>query len=501
MNKKKSFRAVDNWINGKICSSTSDTHGPIFDPSTGQQIASVGMSSETDAADAVSAASAAFHAWSSTPVLKRARVMFNLKSLIERDRQEIASIITQEHGKVLHDADGSIQRGLEVVEFACGIPHLIKGDFNEQVGTGVDTYSMRQPMGVCVGITPFNFPAMVPLWMFPIAIACGNTFVLKPSEKDPSCALKWAELLKEAGLPDGVFNVLQGDHVAVNALLNDERVEAVSFVGSTPIAEHVYKTASENGKRVQALGGAKNHMVVLPDADMDQAANALIGAAYGSAGERCMAISAVVAVGDAAEPLLEKLLPKINSLKIGPGTDNNNDMGPLITAEHCKKVKSYIDLGETEGAKVVVDGRDHDITKSSGYFLGPSLLDHATQDMRVYQEEIFGPVLTMSRVKTFNDAISFVNAHQYGNGTAIFTRNGGAAREFASNIQVGMVGINIPIPVPMAFHSFGGWKRSLFGGGGVYGMEGVRFYTRLKTVTSRWPGDTQSGAEFSMPTM
>ena len=501
MNKKNSLRTVDNWINGKICSSTSDTYGPIFDSSTGQQIASVGMSSEADAAEAVSSASIAFHAWSSTPVLKRARVMFNLKSLIERDRQEIASIITREHGKVLHDADGSIQRGLEVVEFACGIPHLIKGDFNEQVGTGVDTYSMRQPMGVCVGITPFNFPAMVPLWMFPIAIACGNTFVLKPSEKDPSCALKWAELLKEAGLPDGVFNVLQGDHVAVNALLNDERVEAISFVGSTPVAEHVYKTASENGKRVQALGGAKNHMVVLPDADMDQAANALIGAAYGSAGERCMAISAVVAVGDAAEPLLEKFLPKINSLKIGPGTDNNNDMGPLITAEHCEKVKSYIDLGETEGAKVVVDGRDHDITKSPGYFLGPTLLDHATQDMRVYQEEIFGPVLTMSRVKTFNDAINFVNAHQYGNGTTIFTRNGGAAREFASNIQVGMVGINVPIPVPMAFHSFGGWKSSLFGDHHMHGMEGIRFYTRLKTTTVRWPRGQRTDPQFTMPTL
>jgi malonate-semialdehyde dehydrogenase (acetylating)/methylmalonate-semialdehyde dehydrogenase len=427
--------------------------------------------------------------------------MFKLKELIERDRAEIAALIAQEHGKVLHDADGSIQRGLEVVEFACGIPHLIKGEYSDQVGTGVDTYSMRQPVGVCAGITPFNFPAMVPMWMFPLAIACGNTFILKPSEKDPSCSLKWAELLAEAGLPPGVFNVVQGDHVAVNSILNDDRVAAISFVGSTPVAEHVYRTASQNGKRVQALGGAKNHLVVLPDADMDQAADALVGAGYGSAGERCMAISAVVAVGDSAEPLLEKLLPRIDALKIGPGMDNSNDMGPLITAEHRDKVRSYIDIGEAEGAKVVVDGRTHEITKSPGYFLGPTLFDHAKQDMRVYQEEIFGPVLTMVRVETFDEAIRLVNEHEYGNGTSIFTRDGDAAREFANNIEVGMVGVNVPIPVPLAFHSFGGWKRSLFGDMSVYGMEGVRFYTRLKTVTSRWPTGIRKGAEFSMPTM
>ncbi len=459
------------------------------------------MSSEADVDAALAAAKAALPGWSGTSVLRRARVMFRLKELIERDRAEIAALITQEHGKVLHDADGSIQRGLEVVEFACGIPHLIKGEYNDQVGTGVDCYSMRQPVGVCVGITPFNFPAMVPLWMFPLAIACGNTFILKPSEKDPSCALKWAELLAEAGLPPGVFNVVQGDHVAVNALLNDDRVAAVSFVGSTPVAEHVYKTASTNGKRVQALGGAKNHLVVLPDADMDQAADALVGAGYGSAGERCMAISAIVAVGDSAEPLLEKLLPKIAALKIGTGMDNNNDMGPLITAEHRDKVRSYIDIGEKEGATVVVDGRTHDITKSPGYFLGPTLFDHAKPEMRVYQEEIFGPVLTMVRVDTFDEAIRLVNEHEYGNGTAIFTRDGDAAREFAHGIEVGMVGINVPIPVPLAFHSFGGWKRSLFGDMSIYGMEGVRFYTRLKTVTSRWPTGIRSGADFSMPTM
>jgi malonate-semialdehyde dehydrogenase (acetylating)/methylmalonate-semialdehyde dehydrogenase len=421
--------------------------------------------------------------------------------LIERDRKEIAEIITQEHGKVLDDADGSIQRGLEVVEFACGIPHLIKGEYNDQVGTGVDTYSMRQPMGVCVGITPFNFPAMVPLWMFPMAIACGNTFILKPSEKDPTCAIKWAELLKEAGLPDGVFNVIQGDHVAVNSLLNDAEVAAVSFVGSTPVAEHVYKTASEKGKRVQALGGAKNHLVVMPDADMEQVADALMGAGYGSAGERCMAISAVVTVGDSTDALLEKLLPKIASLKIGPGTDNNNHMGPLITAEHKDKVRSYIDLGESEGASLLVDGRTHDITNSPGYFLGPTLFDNVTKEMRVYQEEIFGPVLTITRVDDFDEAVEIINDHQFGNGTAIFTRDGDAAREFSHKILVGMVGVNVPIPVPLAFHSFGGWKRSLFGCNGVYGMEGVRFYTRLKTVTSRWPTGIRSGAEFSMPTM
>lgn len=497
----KTVRSVPNWINGERRKSASSRSGKVFDSATGQQCAEVVMSNEADVAEAVAAAEAAFPAWSRTPVLRRARVMFRLKELIERDRAEIAALITQEHGKVLHDADGSIQRGLEVVEFACGMPHLIKGEFSDQVGTGVDTFSMRQALGVCVGITPFNFPAMVPLWMFPIAIACGNTFVLKPSEKDPGCSLKWAELLHEAGLPPGVFNVVQGDHVAVNSLLADDRVAAVSFVGSTPVAEHVYRTASAHGKRVQALGGAKNHLVVMPDADMEQAADALVGAGYGSAGERCMAISAIVTVGDAAEPLLQELLPRIAALKIGPGTDNDNDMGPLITAEHRDKVRSYIDLGDKEGAKLLVDGRTHAITKSPGYFLGPTLFDHATADMRVYREEIFGPVLTMTRTRTFEEAVRLINDHEYGNGTAIFTRDGDAAREFSSAIEVGMVGINVPIPVPLAFHSFGGWKRSLFGDTSIYGMEGVRFYTRLKTVTSRWPTGIRAGAEFSMPTM
>jgi malonate-semialdehyde dehydrogenase (acetylating)/methylmalonate-semialdehyde dehydrogenase len=495
------IRRVSHWINGQIHESGSDRYGEVFDSATGEQCAEVVMANEADVNIAIQSAQDAFSSWSQTPVLKRARVMFRFKELIERDRKEIAVLLTQEHGKVLHDAHGSIQRGLEVVEFACGIPHLIKGEYSDQVGTGVDTYSMRQPMGVCVGITPFNFPAMVPLWMFPIAIACGNTFVLKPSEKDPSCSLKWAELMQEAGLPAGVLNVVQGDHVAVNSLLTDPRIMAVSFVGSTPVAEHVYQTASEHGKRVQALGGAKNHLVVLPDADMDQAADALIGAAYGSAGERCMAISVVVTVGGSAEPLLEKLVPRIEALKVGPGTDNNNDMGPMITAEHRDKVRSYIDLGEEEGATLIIDGRNHGIAKSSGYFLGPTLFDHATPDMRVYKEEIFGPVLMINRVDTFDDAIKLINSHEYGNGTAIFTRNGDAAREFSSSIQVGMVGINVPIPVPLAFHSFGGWRRSLFGDSSIYGMEGVRFYTRLKTVTSRWPTGVRSGANFSMPTM
>jgi len=495
------IRNVGNWINGQMHDAGSGRSLDVFDSATGQQCASVAMSTEADAEAAVAAARAAFPAWSRTPVLRRANIMFKLRELIERDRDEIAALLTQEHGKVLHDAAGSIQRGLEVVEFACGMPQLIKGEFSDQVGTGVDTYSMRQALGVCVGITPFNFPAMVPLWMFPIAIACGNTFVLKPSEKDPSISIKWAELLAEAGLPDGVFNVVQGDHVAVNALLADKRVAAVSFVGSTPVAEHIYKTASASGKRVQALGGAKNHLIVMPDADMEQAADALVGAGYGSAGERCMAISAIVTVGDAAEPLLEKLLPKIAALRVGPGTDNNNDMGPLITAEHRDKVRSYIDLGEKEGARLLVDGRDHEITQSSGYFLGPTLFDHATSEMRVYKEEIFGPVLTITRVDAFDQAVELINDHEYGNGTAIFTRDGDTARAFAAEIEVGMVGINVPIPVPLAFHSFGGWKRSLFGDMSIYGMEGVRFYTRLKTVTSRWPTGIRSGAEFSMPVM
>ncbi len=494
-------RNVDNWIGGRRAAAGGGKRLDVHDSATGKVCARVYVSSATEVDEAVAAASAAFPAWSATPVLKRAQVMFRLKALIERDRDEIAALITQEHGKVLHDAKGSIQRGLEVVEFACGIPQLIKGEYSPQVGSGVDSYSLRQPLGVCAGVTPFNFPAMVPLWMFPLAIACGNTFILKPSEKDPSCSLKWAELLAEAGLPEGVFNVVQGDHVAVNALLEHPQVAAVSFVGSTPVAEHVYRSGSAHGKRVQALGGAKNHLVVLPDADMEQAAAALVGAAYGSAGERCMAISAVIAVGDAAEPLLAALKPRIAALRVGPGTDNDNDMGPLITAEHRDKVRDYIGIGADEGASLVCDGREHECTRLPGYFLGPTLFDHATRDMRIAKEEIFGPVLTMLRAADFDEAVSIINEHEYGNGTSIFTRDGDAAREFAHGIQVGMVGVNVPIPVPLAFHSFGGWKRSLFGDAAVYGAEGVRFYTRLKTVTSRWPTGIRAGADFSMPVM
>ena len=495
------LRRIDNWIAGATAASSSTRYDTVYNSATGEPCASVVMSDEADVGRAVEVAAAAFAEWSRTSVLSRSRIMFKLKELIERDRGELAALITEEHGKVLHDADGSVQRGLEVVEFACGIPHLLKGEYNDQVGQGIDTYSMRQPLGVCVGITPFNFPAMVPLWMAPLAIASGNTFILKPSEKDPSCAQKLAELFKEAGVPDGVFNVVHGDHIAVNALLSNPQVAAVSFVGSTAVAEHVYRTAAANGKRVQALGGAKNHMVVMPDADLDQAADALVGAGYGSAGERCMAISAIVAVGGAADPLIEKLTPRIAALKVGPGTDNNNDMGPLITAEHRDKVRSYIDVGEAEGATLVVDGRSHAVSEGPGYFLGPTLLDNAQADMRVYREEIFGPVLTMLRVDSFAEAVDLVNAHEYGNGTAIFTRDGDVAREYASSIEIGMVGVNVPIPVPLAFHSFGGWKRSLFGDVAIYGPEGIRFYTRLKTVTSRWPTGIRAGADFSMPTL
>jgi malonate-semialdehyde dehydrogenase (acetylating)/methylmalonate-semialdehyde dehydrogenase len=411
-------------------------------------------------------------------------------------------MITDEHGKVLSDAKGEVQRGTEVVEFACGIPHLMRGDVTEQVGRGIDSWSLRQPIGVCAGITPFNFPAMVPMWMFPVALACGNTFVLKPSERDPSAGQRMAELLLEAGLPPGVFNVVNGDKEAVDAILAHPQVDAVSFVGSTAIAEYIYATAAHNGKRVQALGGAKNHMVVMPDADLDQATDALMGAAYGSAGERCMAVSVAVAVGGVGDKLLEKLVPRVRALKIGPGTDPDAEMGPLVTAQHRTKVSSYVDLGVKEGAKLIVDGRGLNLQGyEDGFFLGGCVFDDVTPDMRIYQEEIFGPVLAVVRSPDFEHAVKLVNDHEYGNGVAIFTRDGDAAREFTNRIQIGMVGINVPIPVPMAFHSFGGWKRSLFGDMAVHGMEGVRFYTRLKTVTARWPTGIRSGAEYVMPTM
>ena len=429
-------------------------------------------------------------------------MIFKLKELIERDLEKLAALISSEHGKVVSDARGEVTRGLEVVEFACGIPHLLKGEYSEQVGTGVDSYSMRQPLGVCAGITPFNFPAMVPMWMFPIAIACGNTFVLKPSERDPSAGVHLAKLLQEAGLPDGVFNVVHGDKVAVDALLTDPRIAAVSFVGSTPIAEYIYRTGTGTGKRVQALGGAKNHLVVMPDADLDQAVDALTGAAYGAAGERCMAISVAVAVGGVADALVERLAQRAKALKINAGTDEAAEMGPLVTRQHLDKVTGYLATGLAEGAQLVVDGRGVKVPgHEQGFFLGGCLFDHVRPEMRIYKEEIFGPVLSVVRVPDFETAVDLVNKHEYGNGVSIFTRDGDAAREFSTRVQIGMVGVNVPIPVPMAYHSFGGWKRSLFGDHCVHGPEGVRFYTHLKTITSRWPTGIRKGAEFVMPTM
>jgi malonate-semialdehyde dehydrogenase (acetylating)/methylmalonate-semialdehyde dehydrogenase len=474
----------------------------VYNPATGEVSGRVALASAAQVGEAVAAAEAAFPKWSATPPIQRARVLFRFKQLVEQAMDELANLITAEHGKTLSDAKGSVTRGLEVVEFACGIPHLLKGDFTESVGTSVDSWSMRQPLGVCAGITPFNFPAMVPMWMFPMAIACGNTFVLKPSERDPSTGLRLAELAREAGLPDGVLSVVNGDKEAVDAILSDPRIQAVSFVGSTPIAEYVYHTGAAHNKRVQALGGAKNHMVVMPDADMDQATDALMGAGYGSAGERCMAISVAVAVGKAGDQLMAKLEPRVRALKIGPGTDPDVDMGPLVTKQHLDKVRGYVDLGIKEGAKLVVDGRDFKMQGyEKGYFIGGCLFDNVTSAMRIYKEEIFGPVLSVVRAPDFDTALKLVNDHEYGNGTAIFTRDGDAARTFASQAKIGMVGINVPIPVPVAYHTFGGWKRSLFGDVNMHGPEGVRFYTKIKTVTSRWPTGIRAGAEFIMPTM
>jgi len=494
---------IEHYIDGKITAGTSGNTGPVFNPATGAQSGNVSLASAEEVHSAVSSARAAFPAWAETTPLNRARILFKFKALAEANRDKLGALITAEHGKVLSDADGEITRGLEVVEFACGIPHLLKGEHSANVGRGVDSWSEMQPLGVVAGITPFNFPVMVPMWMFPIAIACGNTFVLKPSERDPSPALLIAELLKEAGLPDGVFNVVNGDKTAVDALLTHAEVEAVSFVGSTPIAQYIYATASAQGKRVQALGGAKNHMLVMPDADMDQAVDALIGAAYGSAGERCMAISVAVCVSDeAADQLVEKLAPRVQSLKVKPGTDAEAEMGPLVTQQHLDKVTAYVDLGVEEGASLLVDGRGFSVPgNEEGFFLGGCLFDHVTESMRIYQEEIFGPVLCVVRVPSFDAGCELINKHEYGNGTTIFTRDGDSARQFTHSIQVGMVGVNVPIPVPMAFHSFGGWKRSLFGPLHVHGPDGVRFNTRMKTMTARWPEGIRQGSEFSMPTM
>jgi malonate-semialdehyde dehydrogenase (acetylating)/methylmalonate-semialdehyde dehydrogenase len=496
-------KTLHHYLNGKKVEGASGRFGDVYNPATGEVTGKVPLASKDEVGKAVAAAAAAFPDWSNTPPLRRARVMFKFKELVEQNLEKLAGLVTAEHGKVLSDAKGSCIRGLEVVEFACGIPQLLKGEFTENVGTGVDSWSTRQPLGVCAGITPFNFPAMVPMWMFPIALATGNSFILKPSERNPSASLFMAELLKEAGLPDGVFNVVNGDKEAVDALMHHPDVQAISFVGSTPIAEYIYHTGTSRNKRVQALGGAKNHMVVMPDADMEQATDALMGAGYGSAGERCMAVSVAVAVGDkVADALVERLAPRVSALKVAPGTDPDAEMGPLVTKQHLDKVRGYVDLGVQEGAKLVVDGRGIKLQGyENGFFLGGCLFDNVTTDMRIYKEEIFGPVLSVVRAPSYDAAVKMVNDHEYGNGTAIFTRDGDAAREFASKIKVGMVGVNVPIPVPMAFHSFGGWKRSLFGDQHMHGPEGVRFYTKLKTVTSRWPTGIRAGAEFVMPTM
>ena len=493
---------IQHFVNGNSYKGNSNRKGKVFNPATGEQESEVILGSKEDLNNTVNIARKAFESWSLKPPLQRARVMFKFKELIERNSEEIAKLIVSEHGKVYEDAKGSLTRGLEVVEFACGIPQMLKGEFTENVGSEVDSWSIRQPLGVCAGITPFNFPAMVPMWMFPMAIACGNSFILKPSEKDPSCSFKLAELLSEAGLPDGVLNVVNGDKEVVDAILENKDIQAVSFVGSTPIAKYIYENAARNEKRVQALGGAKNHCVVMPDCDLDQAVNGLMGAAYGSAGERCMAQSVAVAVGDIGDRLVDKLSKKVEVLKVGPGMDKNSEMGPLITKEHLQKVRGYVDIGVKEGAKLVVDGRNLKLQGyENGFFIGGCLFDNVKKDMRIYKEEIFGPVLSVVRAKDFEEASKLVNDHEYGNGVSIFTRDGDAARTFSSKIKVGMVGINIPIPVPMAFHSFGGWKRSLFGDQHMHGPEGVRFYTKLKTITSRWPSGIRSNPEFVMPTM
>lgn len=493
------------FINGKHVASTSGRSQPVYNPAIGTAEKTVALASADEVGVAVAAAKAAWPNWSKTPALRRARILDKFKNILWERADELAVILASEHGKTHDDALGEVTRGLEVVEFAIGAPSFLKGDFSENVGSVVDSHNIRQSLGVCVGITPFNFPVMVPMWMFPVSVACGNTFVLKPSERVPSAALKIAEWLTEAGLPDGVFNVVQGDKDAVNALLAHDDVKAISFVGSTPVAEYIYNTGTSNGKRVQALGGAKNHAVIMPDADMEMTANALMGAAFGSAGERCMAISVAVPVSDAvADALIEKLVPKIKALKIGATTDETAEMGPLVTEQHLAKVRGYIDTGEAEGAKVVVDGRSFKQDKQgyeNGYFIGGTLLDNVTPDMTVWKEEIFGPVLSIVRRNSYQEALDLVHSHNFANGTAIFTRDGDTARNYSQDVEVGMVGINVPIPVPMAFYSFGGWKSSIFGDHHMHGMEGVRFYTRIKTTTTRWPTGQRSDAEFNMPTL
>ena len=501
---KNSIAAIDHYIQGRVVANTSGRTQDVFNPATGTLTGRTGLADVSQVNDAVAAAAAAFPKWADTPPIRRARVMFKFLELLNAHRDELAHLITAEHGKVFTDAQGEVTRGIDIVEFACGIPQLLKGDYTEQVSTGIDNWTMRQPLGVVAGITPFNFPVMVPMWMFPVAIAAGNTFVLKPSPTDPSASLRVAELLKEAGLPDGVFNVVQGDKVAVDALLAHPDVRAVSFVGSTPIANYIYETGARQGKRVQALGGAKNHMVVMPDADLDQAVDALIGSGYGSAGERCMAISVAVLVGDVADKIIPKLIERTKTLKVLDGMNLDAEMGPIVTRAAHDRISGYIDVGAKEGAQLLVDGRSFAGKAAgsgcdNGFWMGGTLFDHVTTDMRIYKEEIFGPVLSCVRVKDFAEAVKIINDHEFGNGVSCFTRDGNVAREFSRRIQVGMVGINVPIPVPMAWHGFGGWKRSLFGDMHAYGEEGVRFYTKQKSVMQRWPESIGKGAEFVMP--
>ena len=504
MGAPESFTAtteVGHYINGRSVASTSGRRQAVYNPATGAVARQVALGSVDEVNAAAAAAQAAFPAWADTPPIRRARVLNNFLALLNEHKDTLAAMITAEHGKVFTDAQGEVSRGIDIVEFACGVPQLLKGDFTDQVSTGIDNWTLRQPLGVVAGITPFNFPCMVPMWMFPVAIACGNSFILKPSERDPSASLFIADLLQQAGLPDGVFNVVQGDKVVVDALLAHPNVKALSFVGSTPIAQYIYETGAHHGKRVQALGGAKNHMVVMPDADLDQAVDALIGAAYGSAGERCMAISVAVLVGDVGDKIVPKLAERARALKINNGMELDAEMGPVVTREALQRIEGYIGIGIEEGATLVVDGRGHKVPgHESGFFTGGTLLDHVTPAMRVYREEIFGPVLSCVRAKDLGEAVKLVNEHDYGNGVACYTRDGNVAREFARRIQVGMVGINVPIPVPMAWHGFGGWKRSLFGDMHAYGEEGVRFYTKQKSIMQRWPESTAKGAEFVMPT-
>lgn len=491
---------INHYIDGEFVSTKPSRTSPVFNPATGSQTAEVAMATSDDVDRAVAAASRAYESWRDAPLTRRQNIMFAFRELVAKNKGEIAKAMTAEHGKTIDDALGEVQRGLEVIEFACNIAHLLKGDYSEQVSTGVDTYSIRQSLGVVVGITPFNFPTMVPMWMYPIAIACGNTFVLKPSEKDPTVSQMAAELFADAGLPDGVFNVVHGDKESVDALLAHPDVVAISFVGSTPIARYIHETGTANGKRVQALGGAKNHMIVLPDADMDLAADAAVSAGFGSAGERCMAISVVITVGDAADNLLPKIRERITELKIAPGDASGAQMGPLVTKQHLEKVTSYVAAGESSGATLLVDGRDVKVEgHEEGFFLGPVLFDNVTTDMTIYTDEIFGPVLSVVRVDRYEDAIQLINDNQYGNGTAIFTNDGGAARKFQNEIQVGMVGINVPIPVPLSFYSFGGWKDSIFGSHAIYGPDGVHFYTRGKVIISRWPDPIHRGVDLGFP--